>query len=260
MPERGLFVICNNCGSEVSPYVTECPYCGHRLRKRAPDLKKVRKQEEAEAAKAEKRRLQTKKLLTGRGGRAEVPSYLSAARPPAAISALIALSVIASIASRVRGFPFSDLVFTLNLVDDWWQLFTAPLVHFGITYGAVCLSAAAVFGAGIERRFGAMTLVSVWLACGAAGVALEHLVTSLPVTNGAIGISAGMMAAWLAFVMLREDLRDHDTYALVAASVVLLAMPLATDEASVWTIIGGVGAGAFCGLVLARFRDADTAA
>ena len=33
-----LFVICKSCGSEVSPYITECPYCGNRLRKRAPKL------------------------------------------------------------------------------------------------------------------------------------------------------------------------------------------------------------------------------
>ena len=26
-----LFVVCKHCGSEVSPYVTECPYCGNRL-------------------------------------------------------------------------------------------------------------------------------------------------------------------------------------------------------------------------------------
>src|SRR5215213_7665947 len=36
-----LFVVCKNCRAEVSPYITECPYCGHRLRKRAPKLDKV---------------------------------------------------------------------------------------------------------------------------------------------------------------------------------------------------------------------------
>jgi hypothetical protein len=35
-----LFVICKNCGAEVSPYVTECPYCGQRVRKRAPKLER----------------------------------------------------------------------------------------------------------------------------------------------------------------------------------------------------------------------------
>ena len=39
-PEPDLFVVCKNCGSEVSPYITECPYCGQRLRKRAPKLER----------------------------------------------------------------------------------------------------------------------------------------------------------------------------------------------------------------------------
>src|SRR6476620_7765617 len=33
-----LFVVCKNCQAEVSPYITECPYCGTRLRKRAPKI------------------------------------------------------------------------------------------------------------------------------------------------------------------------------------------------------------------------------
>src|SRR5690242_1400324 len=36
-----LFVVCRSCGREVSPYITECPYCGNRLRKRAPKLERV---------------------------------------------------------------------------------------------------------------------------------------------------------------------------------------------------------------------------
>src|SRR3569832_2012282 len=35
-----LFVVCKNCGAEVSPYITECPYCGTRLRKRAPKIER----------------------------------------------------------------------------------------------------------------------------------------------------------------------------------------------------------------------------
>ena len=38
MSQPDLFVVCKNCGSEVSPYVTECPYCGQRVRKRAPKI------------------------------------------------------------------------------------------------------------------------------------------------------------------------------------------------------------------------------
>ena len=44
-----LFVVCKSCGSEVSPYITECPYCGTRLRKRAPKLERGRQAQGAEA-------------------------------------------------------------------------------------------------------------------------------------------------------------------------------------------------------------------
>ena len=40
MAETELSVVCKSCGAEVSPYVTECPYCGTRLRKRAPKLER----------------------------------------------------------------------------------------------------------------------------------------------------------------------------------------------------------------------------
>src|SRR3954449_2119262 len=33
-----LYLVCKSCGAEVSPYITECPYCGTRIQKRAPKL------------------------------------------------------------------------------------------------------------------------------------------------------------------------------------------------------------------------------
>ena len=48
-----LFVICKNCQSEVSPYITECPYCGSRLRKRAPKLDRGGPPHRAQAPRAE---------------------------------------------------------------------------------------------------------------------------------------------------------------------------------------------------------------
>src|ERR1700755_302689 len=33
-----LSLVCKSCGAEGSPYITECPYCGARVQKRAPKL------------------------------------------------------------------------------------------------------------------------------------------------------------------------------------------------------------------------------
>src|SRR5262249_19612499 len=57
MSETELSVICKNCGSEVSPYVTECPYCGARLRKRAPKLERRGDALEAQQPRKRRRRL-----------------------------------------------------------------------------------------------------------------------------------------------------------------------------------------------------------
>ena len=59
-----LNVVCKNCGSEVSPYITECPYCGQRLRKRAPKLSQ--EGEGVELAPAPKRRRRLRRAAQSR--------------------------------------------------------------------------------------------------------------------------------------------------------------------------------------------------
>ena len=66
MPDASpeLSVVCRNCGSEVSPYVTECPYCGTRLRKRAPKLERRGDELRArESLRARRKRKLTEKRL-----------------------------------------------------------------------------------------------------------------------------------------------------------------------------------------------------
>src|SRR5437867_7623899 len=77
--EVDLNVICKNCGSEVSPYITECPYCGQRLRKRAPKLSRQDESGKVELAPVTKKRFRRRRQ---RRERAERPlAWLSAQRP-----------------------------------------------------------------------------------------------------------------------------------------------------------------------------------
>ena len=81
-----LFVVCKNCGSEVSPYITECPYCGTRLRKRAPKLD--RNGRIAERTAADRRRPSLSRLRRG-----EIPGIRHEAHPYATIL-LVLLGVV----------------------------------------------------------------------------------------------------------------------------------------------------------------------
>ena len=72
-------MVCKSCGSEVSPYVTECPYCGARLRKRAPKLQ--RQGEGLEPRARRRRRIQFARPRLG---------ALDASRPYATVAVIAA--------------------------------------------------------------------------------------------------------------------------------------------------------------------------
>lgn len=255
-PERELFVVCNNCGNEVSPYVTECPYCGTRLRKRAPDLKKQKKAEQ----KAERRAAKKRERLRAQyeGGGAPGTWLDSPAGRARATTLLVAAAVVASVieASNIVGVSdwiVENLVYTggfSSLADQPWTLVTSPMIQVTFGYGFVCLLTAAIFGAAIERRYGAFATILVWLVCGAFGVLFEALLAQAAITFGAYAVATGLALAWTVVVVRLEDLRDHDVLGLAAVSFVLCLLPLATDAARIWTLIGGIVGGLLCGAVL----------
>src|SRR5687768_6430032 len=85
MSHPDLFVVCKNCGAEVSPYITECPYCGTRLRKRAPKI-------ERDGTIAEPKPRRQRKVRTPRAPRAPRERERSYDSKPWATIVLIALS------------------------------------------------------------------------------------------------------------------------------------------------------------------------
>jgi membrane associated rhomboid family serine protease len=259
MSERELFVICSNCSNEVSPYVTECPYCGTRLRKRAPDLKKQKKLEEKSERKAEKRRERLRSQYEGGGSSTAWLEPAGGGRPVATI-ALLATAIVASViaasgVNEVTRWMGEQLVFNGALSAKPWTLLTSPFLQYSFGYGLVCLLTFAVFGTGIERRYGIYWTVALWVVCGALGVAAEGLLAADAVTYGAYAVAVGSLLAWTVVVVNREDLRDFDSLGLAAFAFVLCALPVATDVASIWTLLGGIVGGLLCGFALTRFRQ-----
>ncbi|MFT4050006.1 MAG: zinc-ribbon domain-containing protein [Solirubrobacterales bacterium] len=260
-PERELFVVCSNCGNEVSPYVTECPYCGTRLRKRAPDLKKQKKLEEKHERREAKKRARLKSQYEGGGAGPEWYDPIGG-RPIATIvligAAIVASVIAASGIDQVSDWMISNLIYAKffgGISAHPWTLVTSPMLQGSFGYGFVCLFIAAIFGAGIERRFGAAWLVGAWLICGALGVAAEALLAQQAITFGAYAIAVGFVIAWTIVVVNTDDLRDHDTLGLGAVGFVLCLLPLATDAARISTLLGGIVAGILAGAVLSRVRQ-----
>jgi membrane associated rhomboid family serine protease len=239
-----LFVVCKNCGSEVSPYVTECPYCGQRVRKRAPKIDRG-------AEPAPRRRRQRKSRSLPKLRRGEIPGIAADTRPYGT-AALILISLVATIVWSTGEVTLIDLGAIYGPIDgEWWRLIAAPFVHNNAGYQFVALAAVGVFGTALERRFGLYVPVVLFLAAGAAGAALSVATEMWPVM-GANGAALGLLTAWYVEYRLTRNDDDADLIGLVVFAAVLFGLSVAWPPATIAAAVGGTAVGAIGGFALAQ--------
>lgn len=243
-----LFVVCKNCGSQVSPYITECPYCGARLRKRAPKIDRGTGE-----PKAPRIRKPPKPRL-GRLRAGEIPGVRGdETRRPNVTIALVVLSCFGfmSLAFVARG----DVALAA-LDGDPWRFVTAAFVYPNGWYQFAALLAIGLFGWRLELRHGAVLVAFLFVLCGIGGLAASVALEEQFFVLGANGAALGLLAAWAVPIVLARRRGDDDDGAdLIGAGVIFLVnalMPLAVPTASALAGATGLIAGALAGLLLAR--------
>lgn len=260
MSETELSVVCKSCGAEVSPYVTECPYCGARVRKRAPDLERGGDGGfEAKQSRRERRREQKARQKAERRAKATA-AVQSTTRPWGTIALIVvpaaALVVRIALGNSLAGF--GGVVVPLE--SEWWRLVTAPFAYLSVGYLFAVSLAVAIFGSGVERRLGTVPAVILLLASGVlgtvAGAAVADLTDSVTVIAGGNGIALGAVAAW--FALVRAETRaageDLDLVPVGVAAAVILLLPVVVPSADFLSGLAGGLVGLVAGLTAARFR------
>jgi membrane associated rhomboid family serine protease len=245
-----LFVICKSCGSEVSPYITECPYCGNRLRKRAPKLDR----DGRVAEKRRRRRPPTPSLPRLRRG--EIPGIRAESRPYATVGLLI-LGLVGCLLWRTSLVSFDHVAVVGKPGSDWWRVVTATFTYNNTGYAFATLLAITLYGALLERRHGPAIVLVLFAIGGIGGVAATVAAYPFPVVLGANGAALALLVAWaipdLLALRAGEEI-DGDLLGTAAIGLVVALMPLVVKEAS-WVADGvGVLAGLVLGVPLARMR------
>jgi membrane associated rhomboid family serine protease len=184
---------------------------------------------------------------------------------PYATMALVAVSLLLSVVTATGEVSLADLGGVLvPLDDDAWRWFTTPFVHDNLGYQFVALMGAGIFGTLLERRFGAVPVVVVFVLAGAAGAALAVTLDVPPLFEdnalypvlGANGAALGLLCAWLVDdrrAARRGDDRENDLLGVYVAAAVLVLLSLAVVEANIAAAVGGAAAGALLGLALPLF-------
>ena len=241
-----LFVVCKQCGSQVSPYITECPYCGHRLRRRAPKLPR-------EGDRKRTRRARVPSSLS-RLKAGEIPGIRGEARPYVTIALVLASCVVWIVWSG--GYvDFQKLIIAGPLHGDWWRLISSQFTYLSGFYQFTCLVAIGLFGWLLERRHGWLVVFALFFACGIGSALIGIAVYQDPFFTGANGAALGLIAAWAVpdlSAARGHRYYDGDLLGTAAIAAAVLCMPLARPEANWLVGVSGGLIGLLIGLGLDR--------
>jgi membrane associated rhomboid family serine protease len=247
-----LFVVCKQCGSEVSPYITECPYCGNRLRRRAPKLPPVNAPSRSGLrGRARSLLSRSKPMSAPRVARTRVRrgrGRWAAGRPYATV-ALVAASCVMWVVAHAEPNVYVHAAVLGPLRGEWWKLLTNEFAYGDGVYAFVAILTVAIFGWLLELRHGPAMVLALFFGAGAAGALVAGAVYAFPLVSGANASALALLAAWAApdvEAARAGDYREGDLLGAGALAALLLAMPFARPEAS-W--MGGV-TGAVLGLVV----------
>jgi membrane associated rhomboid family serine protease len=257
-----LSVVCRSCGEEVSPYVTECPYCGTRLRKRAPKLERHGDElTPRESRRARRRRERAERRERMEGYRAVV----GAGERPYAVIATVAVSILGVLVHRAADLPITDLGAIIGTVDvEPWRYVAAPFAYPDVGYLFACSLGIVIFGSAVETRLGTVSTVILIIACGSLGmlaaVGIEDALGdggSTLFAAGGNGVALGLLTTWalLKAAELRADPEEEvEVIGAAVAAAALIMLPLVEDFANVFVGLSGALVGAACGLVAVLAR------
>lgn len=276
-----LFTVCGSCGQQVSTFVTECPYCGNRLRKRAPKLD--RKDGDLEAlfaqldsdddvaplrspapppkkpwtsrlrrkAKAGAKPKGSAKATAPRRARSRAPSGTGDFRPWATIT-LVLISLIGLPVTVAIG---QEKVWLAGGIDGnpLWLFLTSSFTYVGTWHALGVLTCLGVFGWLWERRagprLGALIVLGTYLVAGVGGLALASVVDTSNAQTGAVGAAAALATAWIVAELRARRRNESIDGDLLGASVLLAVALLVSAVTAAGAPIAGVW-GLLVGLLL----------
>lgn len=272
MSHPDLFVVCKNCQAEVSPYITECPYCGTRLRKRAPKIERpdappakpvrrtprpsARGRAKPKPSKPSKPAKSAQPRL-GRLRSGEIPGIRGdELGKPWATIVLVALSFGIWLTAV---FYASDKLALKALDGHPWLYLSASLLNQNTAAQFAVVVGLGLFGWLLERRHGPVVVVLLFLLCGPAALAIAVAVDPGTFVFGTHGAALGLLCAWVVPVLLArrrgEGDDDADLLGVLVIAIVLLLVPALSQGSAIAGLVGA-GLGVIAGLVLAAVRPA----
>jgi membrane associated rhomboid family serine protease len=174
----------------------------------------------------------------------------------------LVLFIVVSIYDGNIWFPSGETVLKfgadapfLTLDGQWWRLFTACFLHFGIIHFAANMFALIQLGLILEQFVGSLRLAFAYVFCGIAGNVVSnwwYSDTASGVSAGASGAIFGLLGFFLALVTTEFVRKETRGPLLKSIGITLLINVIISLEAHINSAahFGGMGAGIIAGYLI----------
>ena len=135
---------------------------------------------------------------------------------------------------------------------EWHRLFTATFIHIGLAHFVYNAMSLFIFGTRVERHFGRVRFLAIYLLSGVIGNAAQLLFPGA-VSAGASGALFGLMGATLALAQITKKTIDGVSfYVILIFMVAGLAYGFVAPNIGNAAHIGGLVSGYLMGILLCR--------
>ena len=175
---------------------------------------------------------------------------------------LIAINTIVLILMYIEGYPhdpwvplrFGAIMPRLVFAGQWYRLFTAMFIHFGIIHFFANITALLIFGTRIERYFGKIKFLTVYILTGLTG-SLASLFLTQGYAAGASGAIYGLIGMMFLYTRLTgRAIAGLNWYIMFIFIILGIAMGYIMPNIDNFAHMGGLLSGAVFGIVIAKVR------
>lgn len=131
---------------------------------------------------------------------------------------------------------------------EWWRLFTAAFLHFGIFHIGFNMYALWILGQALEPAFGRARFLAVYIISALAGSVGVLLMT--PVDTTVVGASGAIFGLFGALFVVQRK-RGGDLRSIIVLLVINAALGFIIPGIAWQAHLGGLIAGALCAAVIA---------
>ncbi len=142
----------------------------------------------------------------------------------------------------------------LLMMGQYWRLFTAMFLHFGITHLACNMISLYNLGPALERVYGRLRFIVIYLVSGLVGNIttwyIELIRQDYAVSAGASGAIFGLFGAYIALALIPDFRKRISVRGIVITLVLNIAYGLTYPNINMAAHLGGLVAGAVTAAVM----------